>query len=456
MSPDALLGSLRAIVGDRHCLTDPALRASYETDWTRRFSGPALAVARPANVDEVAAVLRACADAGVGVVPQGGNTGLVGGSVPRGGEVVLSTLRLAQVGAVDEDAGEVTVGAGATLSAVQRAARAAGWEVGIDLAARDSATIGGMVATNAGGVNVVRHGPMRSQLAGFEAVLADGSVIRRLPGMAKDNTGYDLGGLLAGSEGTLAVITAVRLRLVPPLRHRAVCLIGFADSATAVAAAAELRRRLASVLALELFTDAGLELVMRHAAVGPPFAVRTPIYLLAEAGSDETDPADALFAMLEGLSVDEASVAVATDADARERLWQLRERHTEAMNAQAIPHKLDVSVPLSRFAELVERSPEAVAAVRPEAQTIVYGHVGDGNLHVNVLGPDPDDLAVDDAVLELVLELGGSISAEHGIGAAKVDWLARDRGDASVAAMRAIKQAWDPSGILNPGVLFPR
>jgi FAD/FMN-containing dehydrogenase len=456
MSPDALLGALRAILGERHCLTEAALRASYETDWTRRFSGPALAVARPASVEDVAAVLHACADAGVGVVPQGGNTGLVGGSVPRAGEVVLSTVRLAQVGAVDADAGEVTVGSGATLSAVQRAARAAGWDVGIDLAARDSATIGGMVATNAGGVNVVRHGPMRSQLAGFEAVLADGSVIRRLPGMAKDNTGYDLGGLIAGSEGTLAVITAVRLRLVPPLGHRAVCVIGFEDAATAVAAAAELRRRLASVLALELFTDAGVELVSRHASVAPPFALRMPIYLLVEVGSDEADPADALFAILETLSVDEASVAVATDAVARERLWQLRERHTEAMNAEAIPHKLDVSVPLSRFAKLVERSPEAVAAVRPEARTIVYGHVGDGNLHVNVLGPAPDDTAADDAVLGLVLELGGSISAEHGIGVAKVDWLARDRGDAAVAAMRAIKDAWDPKGILNPGVLFPR
>jgi FAD/FMN-containing dehydrogenase len=456
MSPDALLGALRAIIGDRHCITDAGLRASYETDWTRRYRGTALAVARPGNVDEVAAVLRVCNEADVGVVPQGGNTGLVGGSVPRAGEVVLSTLRLNELGPVDAEAGEVTIGAGATLSAVQRAARVAGWEVGVDLAARDSATLGGMVATNAGGVNVVRHGPMRSQLAGYEAVLADGSVVRRLPAMAKDSTGYDLGGLLAGSEGTLAVITEVRLRLVPPLRHRAVCVIGFADAATAVAAAAELRRRLASVLALELFTDAGLELVMRHAAIGPPFAVRTPIYLLVEAGSDEGDPADALFAMLETISVDEASVAVATDADARERLWQLRERHTEAMNAEAVPHKLDVSVPMARYAELVERAPATVAAVRPDARTILYGHAGDGNLHVNVLGPAPDDPAVDDAVLGLVLELGGSVSAEHGIGIAKVDWLARDRGGATVAAMRALKAAWDPKGILNPGVLFRR
>ena len=228
MTPDALIDSLREIVGESHCLTDPGLRASYETDWTRRFHGEALAVVRPGSTDEVARVLVACADAGVGVVPQGGNTGLVGGSVPRGGEVVMSLLRLNEIEEVDRVAGEVTVGAGATLALVQAAARTAGWEVGVDLGARDSATIGGMVATNAGGVNVVRHGTMRSQLLGFEAVRVDGTILRRLPGMPKDNTGYDLGGLLAGSEGTLAVITRVRLRLVSPMRHRAVCVIGLA------------------------------------------------------------------------------------------------------------------------------------------------------------------------------------------------------------------------------------
>jgi len=453
---DALVATLRAIVGDQHCLTDPELRASYETDWTRRFHGESLAVVRPGSSADVGAILRACADAGVGVVPQGGNTGLVGGSVPRGGEVVMSLLRLDEIDEVDRAAGEVTVGAGVTLARAQQTARAAGWDVGVDLGARDSATIGGMVATNAGGVNVVRHGVMRAQLLGFEAVRVDGSILRRLPGMPKDNTGYDLGGLLAGSEGTLAVITRLRLRLVPASRHRAVCVIGFADAASAVAAAAELRRRLASVLALELFTDAGLDLVMRHAKVAAPFAARAPVYLLVEVASDDADPADGLFAALATLDVEEAAVAVATDAASRDRLWQLRERHTEVMNAEGVPHKLDVSVPAARYAELVERSVAAVAAADQDARTIVYGHVGDGNLHVNVLGPAPEDDAVDSAILQLVLELGGSVSAEHGIGVAKVDWLVRDRGAETVAAMRAIKTAWDPAGILNPGVLFER
>ena len=452
----SLLDSLRDIVGERHCLTDASLRASYETDWTRRFSGPGLAVVRPGSVDEVAAVLRACGDAGAAVVPQGGNTGLVGGSVPRGGEVVLSTLRLGAIEDLDADAGELTAGAGATLAAVQAAARAAGWDVGVDLGARDSATIGGMVATNAGGVNVLRHGPMRQQVLGFEAVRADGTVLRRLPGMPKDNTGYDLAGLLAGSEGTLAVITRVRLRLVPRLSQRAVAVIGFTDATAAVSAAARLRRELGSVLALELFTDAGLELVMRHASVAAPFADRRPVYLLVEVGMDGADPTDELVAALEGLDVDDGAAVVATDLAGRHRLWQLRERHTEAVNAEGVPHKLDVSVPLARYAELIEGAPAAVAAVDTSARVISYGHVGDGNVHVNILGPASDDDAVDDAVLTLVLELGGSVSAEHGIGVAKVAWLARDRGAETVAAMRAIKDAWDPAGILNPGVIFGR
>jgi FAD/FMN-containing dehydrogenase len=398
-------------------------------------------------------VLRACADAGVGVVPQGGNTGLVGGSVPRDAEVVLSLRRLDAIEEVDAGAGEMTVGAGVTLAAAQSAARVAGWEVGVDFGARDTATIGGMVATNAGGVNVLRHGPMRRQLGGFEAVLPDGTVLRRLPGMPKDNTGYDLGGLLAGSEGTLAVITGVRLRLVPRLARRAVGVIGFKSALGAVSAAGRLRRDLGALTALELFTDAGLELVMRHASVAPPFGARRPLYLLVEAGSDVAYPTDNLIAALDTMGPGDAAV-VASDEAGRHRLWQLRERHTEAMNAEGVPHKLDVSVPLTRYAELVERAPEAVRAADPAARTIVYGHIADGNLHVNVLGPPPDDERVDDAVFELVLEMGGSVSAEHGIGVAKVDWLVRDRGEAAVSAMRAIKRAWDPAGILNPGVIF--
>src|SRR5918999_6137762 len=390
--PDAtatLVDALRGAVGERHCLTDADLRASYEVDWTRRFAGTASAVVRPGSTDEVAAVLNACRAAGVGVVPQGGNTGLVGGSVPRDGEVVLSLQRLRDLEPVDANAGEVIVGAGATLTSVQAHARAAGWEFGVDLAARDTATIGGMVATNAGGAQVVRYGPMRAQIRGPEAVLADGSVLRRLPGMRKDNTGYDLAGLLCGSEGTLAVVARVHLRLVPPLPHRVVAVVGLESADAALEAAGDIRRRLTSLLALEIFTDAGLELVLRHAGIAAPFSTSHPVYLLVEVADASADPTEELASALDASSV--SDVVFASDPSGRHRLWQLRERHTEAVNAAGVPHKLDVSVPISRYAEAMVRLPAAVEEVAQEAQTILYGHVGDGNLHVNVLGPPPAD-----------------------------------------------------------------
>jgi FAD/FMN-containing dehydrogenase len=443
---------LSKIVG-AHLLTDPELIVGYSTDWTRRWAGYASAVVRPGSTDEVAAVVRACAAAGVPIVPQGGNTGLVGGSVPMDGEVVLSLTRLADLGPVSPD-GQVTVGAGATLASVQRHAANAGWAVGVDLGARDSATIGGMVATNAGGVNVLRYGMMREQVVGIEAVLADGSIVRRLSGVAKDNTGYQLAGLLTGSEGTLGVISAVRLRLVEPLPRRALALLGLASVADAVTLAGDLRRRLPSITATELFLDEGLEIVLRHAIRSAPFAQRHAAYVLMECGETTANPSDALVAALAAVGFD-GDALLETDPEARERLWQLRERHTESVSAEGVPHKLDVAVPIPRMAELVERLGPVVGAVAPGTRCIVFGHLGDGNLHVNLLGPAPDDEAPDDAVLRLVLELGGTISAEHGIGRAKRRWLVADRGEADVAAMRAIKRALDPAGILNPGVLLP-
>jgi len=446
-----LLDVLAAAVGGSHVLTDAALRASYEIDWTRRFGGAALAVVRPNSTAEVAAVLRACADAGVAIVPQGGNTGLVGGGVPRGGEVLMSLRRLTEVGPVDDAAAEVTAGAGLTLAALQAHARRSGYAFGVDLGARDSATIGGMIATNAGGINVLRYGPMRAQLVGIEAVLADGSVIARLPGLPKDNAGYDLTSLLAGSEGTLAVITSARLRLVPLLSHRAVALVGLASTDAAVDVVATLRRDL-PLHAAEVFYADGLALVMRHAGLAPPFRTEHPAYLLLEV-ADRTDPSESLIAPLAQIEADD--VVVATDENGRHRLWQLRERHTEAVNAEGIPHKLDVAVPVARLGELERRVRSLVSSTAPAARAILYGHVGDGNLHVNLLGLPPEDGDVDEAILRLVIELGGSIAAEHGIGVAKARWLQAARGAADVAAMRAIKRGLDPSGILNPGVIFP-
>jgi len=450
-----LLDALRAAVGDSQVLTDADLRATYQTDWTGRWVGEAVAVVRPSSADEVAAVLRACAAAGASVIPQGGNTGLVGGSVPRDAtrpQVVLSTLRLRDLEPVDALAGEVTVGAGVALSALQAHARAAGFGFGVDLGARDSATIGGMIATNAGGIHVLRHGSMRAQLIGIEAVLADGSVVRRLPGLAKDNTGYHLPSLLAGSEGTLAVITRARLRLVPLLERRAVALLALDRVADAVALAGELRRSLPSLHAAELFFDDGLQLVLRHAGGQAPFRTSHAAYLLLEAAA-ATDPTDDLATAVANVPAVRDAV-IASDEAGRARLWALRERHTEAINAEGIPHKVDVALPVARLAEFVDRVGAAIAAVAPAARTYLYGHVCEGNLHLGIVGPPPEDESVDDAVLRLTIEMGGTVSAEHGIGVAKVAWLEADRGEADVAAMRAIKRALDPAAMLNPGVMF--
>ena len=454
-----LLATLRATVGDAHVLADPSLRAGHETDWSRRWHGEALCVVRPADVEQVAAVLAACRAAGAAVIPQGGNTGLVGGSVPRDPEprgrsqVVLSLTRLRDLEPVDAAAAEVTVGAGAALGALQAHARAAGWAFGVDLGARDSATIGGMIATNAGGVNVIRHGPMRQQLVGLEAVTADGSVVRRLPGLLKDNTGYHLPSLLAGSEGTLAVVTRARLRLVPMPARRAVALLAADGADEAAALTGELRRRLPNLLAAELFFEDGMELVLRHAGGSRPFREAHGAYLLVEVDGP-ADPADDLLEAVEGCGSLVRDAIMCTDEAERARAWALRERHTESVNAEGVPHKLDVAVPVRRIGDFVRQVRVSIADVAPNARTYLYGHIGDGNLHVNVIGPPPEDEAVDGAVLELAIAMGGTISAEHGIGVAKTGWLEADRGAADVAVMRAIKDALDPSAILNPGVLL--
>jgi FAD/FMN-containing dehydrogenase len=454
-----MIPALRAIVGDAHVLTDADLRAGYEVDWTGRWRGEALCVVRPADVEQVAAVLRECREGGAAVIPQGGNTGLVGGSVPRREapdgrpQVVLSLSRLRDLEPVDVSAAEVSVGAGVTLAALQDHARGAGYAFGVDLGARDSATVGGMVAANAGGIQVLRHGPMRHQLVGIEGVLADGTVLRRLPGLVKDNTGYHLPSLLAGSEGTLAVVTRVRLRLVPLLSRRAVALVAVDGADEAAELAGELRRRLPNLFAAEIFFEEGMALVLRHAGGARPFPAAHPAYLLVEVEGD-ADPTPGLVDALEDVDRLVRDAIICTEEAERERVWRLRERHTESVNAEGVPHKLDVAVPVARIGEFVREVRGAVAAAAPGADLYLYGHVGDGNLHVNVVGPPPEDEAVDAAVLELAIAMGGTISAEHGIGVAKTAWLAADRGAGDVAAMRAVKRALDPDEILNPGVLL--
>jgi FAD/FMN-containing dehydrogenase len=452
-SPEAgLLDALRAAVGAPHVLVDPDLLRSYETDWTGRFSGRARAVVRPADTAQVAAVVRACGDAGVPIVVQGGNTGLVGGGVPSGGEVVLSLLRLDALGPVDLVSGQVTAGAGVTLAALQAHVRAAGADFGVDLAARDSATVGGLVATNAGGIRVLRYGSMRAQLVGAEAVLADGGVVSRLGGLTKDNTGYDLVQLLAGSEGTLGVVTAVRLLVVPLLRARCAALLAMESTQAAVDLLPVLRDRLPQLAAAEVFYGEGLALVRRYGGLPAPFEQEAPAYLLVEC-IDRTDPTDDLLAVVaeaDGL----LDARVASDVAAQRALWAYRETHTEAISAEGVPVKLDVSVPVSALPELVAGLPGAVQDAAPGARLVLFGHVNEGNLHVNVLDAGERDEAVTEAVLRAVAALGGSISSEHGVGRAKAGWLHLSRSPVELAAMRAVKNALDPRGLLNPGVLL--
>jgi FAD/FMN-containing dehydrogenase len=452
-----VLDALRAAVGADQVLTDPDLTAGYVQDWTGRFQGATSAVVRPADVGEVAAVLAICNEARVAVVPQGGNTGLVGGSVPLRGEVVVSLRRLDAMGSVDHAAAQVTAGAGVTLGRLHAHARAAGWEYGVDLAARDSATVGGTIATNAGGVHVMRHGPTRRQVLGVQAVLADGSVVERLDGLEKDNTGYDLGGLVCGSEGTLAVVTAARLRLVTRPDHVVVALLAFDDVEDALDAVGTLRKRVDALRAVELFEREGLELVCEQLGLAPPFAHSFGAYVLAEAAG-RSDPTEAVAGVVEQLA-QLRDVAVAADAHRAEALWRYREAHSEAINRLGPPHKLDVTLPMHELATFFARVRPTIAAMAPQARVWLFGHAADGNVHVNVTGVepdcDPDEDRVSDAVLRLVAELRGSISAEHGIGTAKRRWLHLTRSPAELGAYRAIKTALDPNGILNPHVLLP-
>lgn len=453
-----LLADLVDAVGPGQVLTDPEVVAGYAVDWTGRFAGSSPAVVRPGSAEEVAAVVAACRRHGAALVPQGGNTGLVGGGVPLQGEVVLSLRRLSGIREVDRGAGQVTAGAGASIADLRAAAEAAGWAYGVDLGSRDTATVGGNVATNAGGLRVLRYGDTRAQVLGVEAVLGSGDVVSHLGGLLKDNTGYALAPLLCGSEGTLGVVTAVRLRLVPPAPASVVALLAFDGRGAvgrAVSTALELRRTLPDLSAAELLLRDGMALVCGSADLSAPFPEPHDAYLLIEV-SGPVDPTAALVdavGSLDGL----ADAAVGTEPPRARALWRYREAQPEAVNSLGVPpHKLDVTLPAGELAAFIEDVPAVVEAAAPGSATWLYGHVADGNVHVNVTGPDPEDEAVDDAVLHAVVARGGSISAEHGIGTAKARWLSLNRSPAELAAFSAIKRALDPDGVLNPNVLLPR
>ncbi len=407
---------------------------------------------RPRDVGQVADLVTAAREHGVGLVPQGGNTGLVGGGVPLDGGVVVDLRHLGGIADVDLDAGQLTAGAGTTVADVQGAAERAGWEYGVDWAARETATVGGSLATDAGGLRFVRYGSTRRQVLGVEAVLGTGEVIRHLPLVEKDNTGYDLAALMCGSEGTLGLVTEVRLRLVPPRGPAACSMVAFGSVEQAVGSAGLLRRSVPELDAVELMTLDGVALVTSKMGLPAPFAEPAVAYLLIEVSS-RTDPMGLLGAAVDSCA-GVVATAVAADETRRRMLWRYRELHTEAIARIGPAHKLDVTLPGHALAGFVDDVPRLVATVAPEARTWCFGHAADGNVHVNVTGVDPADESVDDLVLREVAGLGGSISAEHGIGRAKRRWLHLARSEADRSAMVAIKRALDPDGICNPGVLL--
>jgi FAD/FMN-containing dehydrogenase len=431
--------------------TDPELLAGHEVDLTGRFGGTAAALARPRDRDQVVAIVTACAAHGLPLVPQGGNTGMVGGGVPRDGELVLDLTRLDALGEVDPASGQIAAGAGVTLERVQEAAKAAGFEFPLDYASRASATVGGAIATDAGGALVLAHGTMRRRVVGLEAVLADGSVVDRMGGLLKDNAGYDLPALLIGSEGTLGVVTAARLQLEPAKARRVAALFGVGSPAAGLELLAAIRR-VPGLEAADFLDSACMELVGEARRLANPLGEEHPLYVLAQ-WAGERDPLDAVAATVAVLSP-EPPVAVADGAADRERLWACRELINESIGERGVPHKLDIAVPLAALPEFDRRARELVAATAG-TELYLYGHLGDGNVHVNLLGPDPEDESLDEAILRLVADLGGTISAEHGVGVAKARFLSLCRSEGEIEAMRRLKSALDPGGILAPGRILP-
>jgi FAD/FMN-containing dehydrogenase len=441
-----LAEELARVVGPENVLADPQLKAGYQRDFTGRFSGEALLVVRPGSAGEVAEVLAHCVEAGVAVVPQGGHSGLVGGGTPRDGEVVLSLRRLDRIEELDEGSAQITVGAGVILELLQPYVRERGFDFGVDHAGRGSATLGGMAATNAGGPLAFRYGTMRAQVAGVEAVLADGRVVSRLAGLLKDNAGFDLAGLLVGSEGTLAVITRLRLRLAPYLPARMTALVALPDLERGLELLRRLRAEAPSLQAVDYFHAHGLRRVCERHGLPLPFQTDDDAYLVVECAAHE-DPSGEL-EVVAGLA---EHTAVASDARGREALWAYRELLNETLTALGVPHKLDVSVPISSVPAFERDVAAAVAKLAPGSELFLYGHLGDGNVHVNVVGPPIEDQRVDEAVLRLVAAYGGSISAEHGVGLAKTEWLSLSRTPDEISIMRDLKRALDPGGLLNPG-----
>jgi FAD/FMN-containing dehydrogenase len=464
---EKILDALRAIVGDAHVLTGGDLSA-WELDWRKRARGKALAVVRPADTAQVAAVVRACAAAGVSMVPQGGNTGLVGGSTPdaSGRQVVLSLQRMNAVRAIDSANLTLTVEAGCILQTLQDTAEKAGFLFPLSLAAEGSCTIGGNLGSNAGGTQVVRYGNARDLCLGLEVVTAQGEVWEGLSGLRKDNTGYDLRNLFIGSEGTLGIITAATMKLYPmpaaqltawaavPSMDAAVTLLGLAH-----------RHLGAGLTGFEVMGQFALGLVARHFK-----QQRVPLYedtafcvLLENSDHESESHAREQFERLLETAMEDGCVTdavVAENLQQARQLWHVRESIPLAQAEEGLNIKHDISVPVSLIPEFVRVTDELLEKAIPGVRLVNFGHLGDGNLHYNVQAPAEGDAAaflreqeerVNALVYDSVQAFGGSISAEHGVGSLKLDKLEKHKSPVALGLMRAIKQGLDPQNLMNPG-----
>ncbi len=462
-----LIARFAEIVGGTNALTRAEDQAAYLREWRDRYTGATPVVLRPGSTDEVSRILALAHAENIAIVPQGGNTGLVGGQIPsgEGNEIVLSLGRLKAIRDVDAIGGTMIVEAGVTLAEAQDAAKGAGRLFPLSLASEGSAQIGGVLATNAGGTAVLAYGNARSLTLGLEAVLADGRVWQGLRRLKKDNTGYDLRDLLIGSEGTLGVITAACVKLYPAPAERETAIVAFETPEAAL----KLFRRAESeagqsLTAFEFWAHRAQEFALKYIPyVRDPFTDAYPWYALIELshGGKGTRVANAIEPLLtsahaQGLIRD---AAISRSLRQAEDFWRLREAFSEAQKGAGGSIKHDISVPVARIPEFLQRAAKVVESICPGAQPVPFGHFGDGNLHYNVTQPKGMDKArylalwdtMTDAIFKLVTELGGSISAEHGIGQMKRDVLTRYKSEVEIDMMRAIKTALDPKGILNPG-----
>jgi D-lactate dehydrogenase (cytochrome) len=459
------LEALRRIVGAGHALTDPELLAGALIEPRGLFRGQALALVRPGSTAEVARVLAYCNEARIGVTPQGGNTGLVGGQTPdeTGNEIILSTQRLKRIREIDPHADVRICEAGVTLAEAQAAALEADRLFPLSLAAEGTCTIGGNAATNAVGVAVIAYGNARDLITGVEAVLADGRIVNALSKLRKDNTGYDVKGLFVGSEGTLGVITAASLRLFPNPRARATAFVALESPAKALDLLRIARERLgAGVTSFELIARFAYDITVRHGFARAPLSGDHPWYVLIEASSQieqgfEEAFGGALEAALDAGVIDDAVLAASLEQ--RHEFWKLRESIPEAQIHEGGSIKHDVSVAVGDVPAFLDEATKAVEAFEPGARVCAFGHLGDGNIHFNVTQPVGVSTvaylarwdAMNEVVHGIVARMGGSFSAEHGVGRLKRELLAATKDPGALAIMRAVKNALDPNGVMNPG-----